>query len=54
MRLATIDEMVPNEKRYYMKTYHPMVFHLVEFSSLCDWSMIEDMVKCKYVYVKED
>ena len=53
VRLATIDDIVPNEKRYYLKTAYPNVFHRTEFSSLCDWDMIVEMVERKYVYAKD-
>lgn len=49
--LANLDDIKPNEV-YYLKTHKINTFHECQFSALCTWQQIGDMVKGGYLYVK--
>lgn len=54
LRLATIEEVVPNEKYYVVDPIKPNVFYETSFGSEVSWDTIMEFIDTKRIYIKND
>lgn len=54
LRLASPEEVVPNEKYYVVDPIKPNVFYETSFGSEVSWDTIMEFINTKRIYIKND